>query len=203
MLAGSWIGEMTMVVRLQALGLSLLLILSPVSIAAQQAAPATPNPATSQQAPVIHSTTRLVQVSVIAQDGKGEPITGLKKEDFSVFDEGKPQVISFFSCGVPAPSTPPPALPSNYFTNRFDVKGEDPGALTVILFDSLNTSSQDQTYVRKQVLRFLETVKPQDHVAVYALTANLIILHEFTQDVSALVNAVKRFDPKELAAFDA
>jgi VWFA-related protein len=203
MLVGSWIGEIIMVVRLQAFGLSLLLILSPVSIAAQQAVPATSNPGTSQQPPVIHSTTRLVQLSVIAQNGKGEPITGLKKEDFSLFDEGKPQVISFFSCGAPAPATPPPALPSNYFTNRFDLRGEDPGTVTVILFDSLNTSSPDQTYVRKQVLRFLQTLKPHDHVAIYALTTNLIVLHDFTQDLSVLVDAVSHFTPKEVAAFDA
>jgi VWFA-related protein len=202
MLVGSWIGETTMVVRLQVLGLSFLLILSPVSIA-QQANPATSNSATSQQPPVIRSTTRLVQLSVIAQDGKGEPITGLKKEDFSVFDEDKPQVISFFSCGAPAPSTPPPALPSNYFTNRFDLKGEDPGAVTVILFDTLNTSPQDQSFVRKQILRFLLMLKPQDHVAIYALTNNLIILHEFTQDSSALVKALDRFSPRELAVYDA
>jgi VWFA-related protein len=203
LLVGSWIGEITMVVRLLALGLSLLLLLSPVSIAAQQTAPTTSNPATSQQPPVIHSTTRLVQLSVIAQDGKGEPITGLKKEDFSLFDEGKPQVISFFACGTPAPAAPPPALPANYFTNRFDLKGEEPGAVTVILFDSLNTAPQDQSYVRKQVLRFLLTLKPQDHVAIYALTNNLIILHEFTQDSSALVAALNRYSPRELAAYDA
>jgi VWFA-related protein len=202
MLVGSWIGETTMAVRLQALGLSLLLILSPVSFAAHQAAPATSNPATNQQPPVIHSTTRLVQLSVIAQDGRGQPITGLKKEDFSLFDEGKPQVISFFSCGAPTPATPAP-LPSNYFTNRFDLKGEDPGAVTVILFDSLNTSSQDQAYVRRQILSFLQTVKPQDHVALYALSTNLIVLHDFTRDVSALVAAASRFTPKEIAAFDA
>lgn len=189
--------------RLIALGLSFLLPFSPISLAAQQAPPATPAPAANQQPNVIRSTTRLVQISVIAQDGKGEPLTGLKKEDFTVLDEGKPQKISDFTCSSPAPNAPPPALPPHYFTNRFDLKGQDPGAITVILFDTLNTSSQDQTYVRQQVLRFLQTIKPQDHVAIYALTNNLIILHDFTQDISALVDAVGRWAPKEGAAFDA
>ncbi len=83
------------------------------------------------------------------------------------------------------------------------MRGEDPGAVTVILFDSLNTSSPDQAYVRKQILRFLQTLKPRDHVAIYALTTNLIVLHDFTQDLSVLVDAVSHFTPKELAAFDA
>jgi len=192
-----------MLARPIALELSLLLLLPYGSPAAQQSPVDTNATPANQQPEVIRSSTRLVQLSVIAQDGKGEPITGLKKEDFTVLDEGKPQNIAFFSCGASPPASPPPALPSNYFTNRFDLKGEDPGAVTVILFDSLNTSSQDQSFVRKQILRFLQTVKPQDHVALYALSTNLIVLHDFTRDVSALVAAINRATPKELAAFDA
>jgi VWFA-related protein len=189
--------------RLTASGLLVFLLLSPGSLAAPQSPAATGAISPNQQPNVIRSSTRLVQVSVIAQDGKGQPVTALKKEDFSVFDEGQPQLISVFSCGLPAPATPPPALPSNFFTNRFDLKGEDPGAVTVILFDALNTAPEDQSYVRKQMLRFLQTLRPEDHVAIYALTTNLIVLRDFTHDVSALVNAVSRFTPKELAAFDA
>ena len=192
-----------MLARPIALGLSFLLMFLPLSLSAPQAPSATPALVPKQEPNVIRSTTRLVQISVIAQDGKGEPMTGLRKEDFTVLDDGKPQKISVFTCASPGPATPPPALPPHYFTNRFDLKGEDPGAVTVILFDTLNTSSQDQTYVRQQVLRFLQTIKPQDHVAIYALTNNLIILHDFTQDVAALVDAVSRFTPKEIAAFDA
>jgi VWFA-related protein len=192
-----------MLARLTAFALSIVLLPPPGSLAAPQAPTAADANPANQQSQTIRSSTRLVQLSVIAQDGKGEPIPGLKKDDFIVLDEGKPQNIAFFSCGAPPLTSPPPALPANYFTNRFDLKGEDPGAVTVILFDSLNTSSQDQSFVRKQILRFLQTVKPQDHVALYALSTNLIVLHDFTRDVSALVAAVNRATPKELAAFDA
>lgn len=192
-----------MLARPIALGLSLFLTLPSGSLAAPQAPTAADANPANPPSQTIRSSTRLVQLSVIAQDGKGEPIAGLIKDDFTVLDEGKPQNIAFFSCGAPPPATPPAAPPSNVFTNRFDLKGEDPGAVTVILFDSLNTSSQDQSFVRKQILRFLQTVKPQDHVALYALSTNLIVLHDFTRDVSALVAAVNRATPKELAAFDA
>jgi VWFA-related protein len=192
-----------MLARVIAFGLSLFLIPPPGILAAPQAPAVANSTPANQQPEVIRSSTRLVQLSVIAQDSKGEPLTGLQKEDFAVLDEGKPQNIAFFSCLAPPPATPPAALPANIFTNRFDLKGEDPGAVTVILFDSLNTAPQDQSFVRKEILRFLQTLKPQDHVAVYALTASLIVLHDFTHDVSALVNAVSRFTPKELAAFDA
>jgi VWFA-related protein len=164
--------------------------------------PEAANKATPQPA-AIHSTTRLVQLSVVVKDRKGEPVTTLTKEDFTILDQGWRQTIAIFSTANPAPLEPPRPLPPNVFTNRFDQKGLDPGAVTIILFDALNTSSEDQTRVRQQILLFLRTLKPQDHVAIYALTTRLLILHEFTQDSSALVAAVSRFTPKELAAFDA
>ena len=151
----------------------------------------------------IHSTTRLVQLSVVVMDKKGEPVAGLNREDFTVFEEGKPQDIAFFSAGLRAPTAPLATLPPNAFTNRLDLKGQDPGAVTVILFDALNTSATDQMYIRKQILSFLRDLKPQDRVAVYALTKQLMTLHEFTLDASALVRSVSQFTPKELAEFDA
>src|SRR5277367_5416330 len=124
----------------------------------------------AQQSAAIHSTTRLVQLSVVVKDRKGDPLTGLTKENFSILDRGRPQTIAIFSEAIPAPLETPRPLPFNVFTNRFDQKGQDPGAVTIILFDALNTSSEDQSRVRQQILLFLKTLKPQDHVAIYALT---------------------------------
>jgi VWFA-related protein len=161
--------------------------------------------AKEQQHPsAIRSTTRLVQVSVVVTDKKGQPIAGLRKEDFAVVDESKPQQIAFFSESVPPPPSAAASqlLPKNVFTNRFDLKGQDPGAVTIILFDAENTATQDQFYLRKQVMALLRSLKSQDHVAIYGLTTQLLILHDFTQDDSALVEAVNKFAPRELMAFD-
>ena len=96
----------------------------PATAAAQTAA------ANADTATPIRSTTRLVQVSVIVTGKKGEPITGLSKQDFGVLDEGKAQEIAFFSVEAPAPAGEMmPKLPQNAFTNRFDLKGQDPGQL--------------------------------------------------------------------------
>jgi VWFA-related protein len=161
-------------------------------------------PTNGDRTTLIRSTTRLVQVSVIVTDKKGEPLTGLSKEDFTVLDEAKTQEIAFFSAEAPkASGVTTPKLPPNAFTNRFDLKGQDPGTITVVLFDSLNTSVQDQGWVRNQVIKFLKSVKPQDHVAVYGLAQELLILHEFTQNALALVEAANRFQPKESALYDA
>ena len=194
--------------RTTAFYLSIPLILS-FTLSASPAPQIAPQAPDSEPQAVFHSSARLVQVSVVIEDKKGNPVTGLKKEDFTVMDDGKPQQIAFFAAPSQAaePTSPHPAtrvLPPNVFTNRFDLKGEEPpSALTVVLFDLLNTSSLDQSYVRKEVIHFLQTLKPQDHVAVYGLTNELFVLHEFTRDASDLVAAAESLSPQELAAYDA
>jgi VWFA-related protein len=190
------------------LGISIFLLVPSGLLATPQTPAESAAKPTSQTPQVIRSTTRLVQLSVVVQDKKGNPVTGLKKSDFTVLDEGSRQELAFFSAPPSFSETSPQAapanlLPANAFTNRYDLKGQDPGAVTIVLFDALNTFPEDQGNVRKRVLRFLQSLKPQDHVAIYALTTQLLVLHEFTQDTSALVNAVARFTPEELAAFDA
>lgn len=191
----------------------LFLLLLSFFLSASPAQQSLPDAPTDHHETVIHSAVRLVQVSVVVEDKKGNPVTDLKAEDFTVLDEGKPQKIAFFTAATPplaTPSTdqasPKPVrlLPSNAFTNRYDLKGQDPpGAVTVVLFDALNTAPQDQSFVRKEVIHFLQALKPQDHVAVYGLTTQLLILHDFTRDSADLVAAASHFSPKELAAFDA
>jgi VWFA-related protein len=196
-----------MVTRATVLSLSVLLIFA-CPLSARPEPQAASGAASPQPEPVIRSSVRLVQVSVVVEDKKGNPVTGLKQDDFTVLDEGRPQQIAFFATAAQAPEPaslqPVHLLPPNVFTNRYDLKGQTPpGAITVVLFDALNTSSQDQSYVRKEVIHFLQTLKPEDHVAVYGLTTQLLILHEFTRDSADLVAAAQRFTPKELAAFDA
>ncbi|HTG27545.1 MAG TPA: VWA domain-containing protein [Methylomirabilota bacterium] len=190
-------------VRAVLLSFVLLAILLFTSSTVPQSPQSSNQPPVPQDSPVIRTTTHLVQVSVVVTDKKGQPITGLKKENFTVMDESNPQQIAFFSAEAPRPTMPTTPLPKNVYTNRYDLQGQDPGAVTAVLFDSLNTSPPDQEYVRQQVVKFLKTLKPQDHVAIYALTTKLLLLHEFTQDSSALVNAANQFKPKELAAYDA
>jgi VWFA-related protein len=179
----------------------LWILASPAFLQLRAQAPATSPP--TQPTTVIRSTTRLVQISVAATDNKGRPILGLTKDDFTILDEGAAQQIAFFTAPIAAPKTPVPPLPPNTFTNRTELIGEDPSAVTVILLDGLNTVGQDQSYVRKQVLKYLETMKPQDHVAIYGLTMDLRLLQDFTQDATALTKAVENFKPKELILHDA
>src|SRR5713226_7819077 len=80
------------ILRRLAAWLCALLLAAPASAQAPAQAP----PA-KQEPPVLRVTTHLVQVSVIVQDKKGEPVAGLTKDDFSVLDQKQPQTISTFS----------------------------------------------------------------------------------------------------------
>src|SRR5262249_16194074 len=139
----------------------------------------------------------------IVEDSSGKPISGLTSADFTILDQGQPQTVSVFAAAHPPGPRTRYAFPKNVFTNRFDLTGEDPGTVNIVLFDTLNTSAADQIFVRRQVLRFLQNLKATDHVAVYALTTHLIVLHDFTKDSAALVSAVNDFITREQSAFDA
>jgi VWFA-related protein len=78
-----------------------------------------------------------------------------------------------------------------------------PTAVTVVLLDGLNTQFLDMAYARNQVIKFLEQLQPQDRVALYTLTDQLRVLHDFTSDATSLLRAVQRYKghySSELAA---
>ncbi|MGH9711423.1 MAG: VWA domain-containing protein, partial [Candidatus Acidiferrales bacterium] len=89
--------------------------------------------------------------------------------------------------------TPPLAMQPDVYTNLLTAHGGIPPNTTIILLDGLNTALTDQSYGRDQVLKFLSQLRPQDHVALYALGTKLTILHDFTTDASSLIAALARY----------
>lgn len=160
------------------------------------AAPGHPLQAASRtdQQPVIRVYTRLVQVNVVVETRDGRPVTGLKADDFTLWDAGHRQKISSFSVqSSESVSKALPALPAGTYTNRLEQKADIPASVTVILLDGLNTHFEDQAYAKTQVVKFLEQIKPQDHVALYTLGANLRVLHDFTTNSQDLLAALHGF----------
>jgi VWFA-related protein len=64
---------------------------------------------------------------------------------------------------------------------------------TAVLFDSLNTPYLDQMSTRREFLKFLRQLQPQDRVAIYGLGTSLRVLHDFTSDSSALARALLQY----------
>jgi VWFA-related protein len=173
----------------------------------QSSQPAKPADVPQQSAPAVRISTRLVQVSVIVEE-HGQPVTGLKQEDFALFDQGQPQKISFFSehdtsitANASAIASAPPA--PDVFSNRIAEKPGVPSSVTVILLDLLNTHSSDMAYARNQVVKFIEALQPQDRVALYGLSDQLYILHDFTHDATALKMALNHYKNVESGSVSA
>src|ERR1700757_5228561 len=87
--------------------------------APQQPANGQKGEVTYQSQTVLRATTRLVVLDVVALDEKGQPITDLQADDFTVLEDGKPQKISDFSFhqpgkGNPQPSQAAPGVISNF-----------------------------------------------------------------------------------------
>ncbi|HUS04737.1 MAG TPA: VWA domain-containing protein [Bryobacteraceae bacterium] len=150
-------------------------------------------------APVFRSTTRLIQLNVVVQNRKGEPVSDLRKEDFTVFENKKPQQIAVFSMDSTAKRIASESkLPQNIFSNRLAARTGVPGSVTVLLIDSLNTRWQDQVYAKQQVRQFLQQIQPGDHIAVYSLGRGLKILHDYTTDASTLLQKLAKFQGENL-----
>lgn len=161
-----------------------------------------PAPPPKQEPPVIRTTLRLVQVSVIVRDKSGTPVTGLTRDDFVLLDNGQPQRISVSSMEARRAETasPPVApLPRNTFTNRLEQRGDAaPTSVTVILFDALNTLARDHAYGKNQVVRFLSQLRPTDRMALYAFSSQGIrVLQDFTADPAPLLTAMTRYRTRE------
>jgi VWFA-related protein len=156
------------------------------------------------QTPSFRVATRLIQVNVIVTDHHGDPVTGLKKDDFVISDQGHPQKIVFFNeqTGRSQPSAPAASAKQGtlVFSNRPDENaGTSSGSATVVLFDRLNTTFEDSAFARARLAQFLSGVRAEDRFALYGLSSRLVILQDLTQDASALLRALKGYKPVETA----
>jgi len=164
--------------------------LAAVATAAQSQGP-------QQSELVLRSTTRMVSVDAIVTGRDGRPVTDLTRDDFTILEDGRPQAIATFSVSNPPTTVQkkdlPPQLPSHVTTNRPDViEGTD--RIAVLLLDGLNTTPQNQTYLKQQMLKFVaEHFDPGRKLAVLALTEKLVVLQDFTSDPALLKTALERY----------
>jgi VWFA-related protein len=143
----------------------------------------TPDPQTA----TFHAGTRLVEVEVVVRGKRvgftaGHPVKGLTKDDFMVFDQGKPQRIDVFRAGTTSTNGRVAPLAQGAASNRLNRLGEAMPNATVVLFDSLNTRFDLKAYASKGMLELIRGLGPRDRVAIYTLGRNLHVLQDFTDD---------------------
>ncbi len=145
----------------------------------------------------IRANTRLVMVDVVVTDKKGQPVTGLKADDFTVEENGKKQKVTVFVAPGAANATPPSSAPPGVLSNRPEHIGPR-GVPTVLLLDATNSPFKDQAYARSQMLKYvLEQTQAGHPMAVFALLDQVHVLQQFTSDPQVLIAAIKNYKPQE------
>jgi VWFA-related protein len=178
------------IVLLFAGGLAFSQSVPPPTPPAQQAPTGIQNPS---EATILRAVVRLIQVTVVAEDGDGKPVTDLKKEDFLLRDNGQSQKLSVFAeqNSIAAHLSTVgngPAPAANVYSNHVENSPSGANSVTILLFDALNTDFRDLSYAREKVINFLQHMQPQDQVALYVLTpSTLYVMHDFTNDSETLV----------------
>jgi VWFA-related protein len=163
----------------------------------------------------IEVTTELVLVNVVARDKKGNLVRDLKKEDFTLLEDGKKQNISTFDfenvdemsaaggaeatvSGVAAdgallrsPKKAPPSL---------DARDR---RLILVFFDF---SAMDPEQIDRSVdaaKKFVQTkIQPADLIALVSLATNMRVDLDFTDDKTKLLAALSAYTSGEGQGFD-
>jgi VWFA-related protein len=135
--------------------------------------------------------TNLVTVRVVVRDAQGHPVQNLHKDDFRLFDSGKPREILGFAvetaAGASPPTTPstspaagasPPTAPSTS-----PAAGATPAArrFVALFFDDLHLDDGAVGETRDAAWRYLSTaLQPDDRAAIVTSSSRTGI--DFTGD---------------------
>ncbi len=170
----------------------------------------------AQNAPAtFKSNTNLVIINVTVRDKAGKPIEGLKKSDFQLLEDGKPQSISVFEMqklnGEPLP---PATAPEKALIPRGAVVTEtqprpqpmqpEPAAaspaerlrnhrLIALMFDMSSMQPAEQIRAQKAAAQFLtEKMTKSDLVSIMIFTTTLKVIEDFTDDRDLLLADLKK-----------
>jgi VWFA-related protein len=133
-------------------------------------------------------------LNVVVEDQDGQPVHGLKAQNFRVTDGGVPQTIArfeeFSSQDGPLKAAAFPSLPPGTFTNYTSLA---PGeTLNILLIDALNTPLKGEGFIRSQLLQYVRQANPKTRIAIFGLANHLILLQGYTSDPSALRDVLER-----------
>jgi VWFA-related protein len=137
---------------------------------------------------VIRSNTRLVEIHVFARDSQDRSLTGLRREEFEILDNGKPQPVTLFLTehdGIVQAALPAQA----------GVEGQDAEAgrapYSLILLDWLNTTYTDRIFANDKVSQLLKRAQPGQRVGLAMLAREWRLLHDFTTEPAELLSSLE------------
>lgn len=171
--------------------------------------------------------TQLVVETVIVKDKSGNAVDGLKKEDFSVLEDGKPQDIKIFDHETLSETASvaenlntevtlnkkeeaKPAEPEVKPITANQIAPEKPGdlkykdrRLLVLFFDMTSMPIPDQVRSQKEAQKFLKNqMTPSDLVAIMTFSSDVKVVQDFTDDRDLLNKEIKNLIVGEGQGFD-
>lgn len=139
------------------------------------------------------SRTELVLVPTLVTDKAGAHVSGLKKEDFTVLENGSARQIASFEEITSDPHRIVRRTNPDGFSNAVSSSGAT-RRVTMIVLDLLNTAFADQAFARKELLKYLaQSVDRREPTGLYTLDRTGIrVVHDFTTDPGVLVAALRK-----------
>ena len=155
-------------------------------------------------APTFKVRVNLVLVRVVVRDTQGNIVTNLRKEDFQLQDNRKPQTISTFSLETPESHAVVPAVagtPTLDAAAPTEASAVAPSPLpqrfVALVFDDTDMLMQDAVSVRAASTRLFDSLAPSDRVGMYTTSGQLT--QEFTSDHAKLKESLLGIVPRPLA----
>ena len=141
----------------------------------------------------------IVDLTVVVRDANGKLVTGLKQDDFEVYDQGKKQKISAFTMELANPPAtkvpehvetlaPPPAPPA-----------PTPPRYLGFYFDDQNMSSGDMTFARKAAVGFIDkNMAETDRAGVF--TSSTTVTQQFTSNKQQVMDTLGKLTSHQRGA---
>ena len=173
-----------------ATSLALALVLLPAAAVQPQAPPK----------PSFPTQVQTVTVDVVVTGKGGEPVLGLRREDFSLKEDGAPQeIVAFDAVDRPAAGTTPdrvtPAAEPRSASNQRE-PGHEPASF-VIVYDELHLGTAEGVRAKDAVTEFLKRgVADGDRVALVGTHAGTRFTARLPEGRAALEQALARLQPR-------
>jgi VWFA-related protein len=202
----------SMLTRIRALLAAMILLLNASLSVFAQNAPQTPQ---SQQPQYrVRVTSELVLVNVVVRDKKGNLVRDLKKDDFTLLEDGKRQAISTFDFENVDELTTAGAAEATVSGAASDGallrSADKPAALNardrrlMLLF--FDFSGMDPEQIERSVdaaKKFVQTrMQPADLIALVSLATNMRIDLDFTDDKTKVLGALTSYTSGQGQGFD-
>jgi VWFA-related protein len=138
---------------------------------------------------------KVIQVDVVVTDDRGEPVTGLTREDFEVLEDGQAaEIVSFraVSLSEHAPHEAVRRDDSGSFRSTNEATRD--GRIFVLLIDDLSLTFSAGRFQRlkRTVLALSKGMTPRDQVAMLSTSGSRLYQVEFTSDVSRIARVFDR-----------